>query len=690
MADLLGAMRVEIVGDNTKLDKSINDSQKNTKSFADNTAKLGSTLGKLFTGIGFAVVAKKLFDLGKAAENMFQIQEAAEAKLDATLLATGNAAGLTAEELKLMASELQGVTKFGDEATIGAQSLLLTFKEVGEDVFPRALESILDVSEAMGQDLKTSTVQIGKALNDPVAGLAALSRVGIQFSDVQKDLIKGFQENGDLASAQGVILEELESQFGGVARAAALTSEGIEQQLNNSIGDLQETIGGIISNAMSPWRKSITGTIDDINNLIKTQILEKKILSGEATLVEELIHEKSKLSDAEREIARRKETLAIRQEQLNNITDIEISRSRTSREAMQKRIDTEAEAIVVAEYNQLAMGENISTLEEQIRLEKEAQQEVIDLALKTDDLTDSTDDLTDSTNENREATKNNTDAVKVYKKTFEQTQKDLADSYAEYAEARIGKNEEIEESENNLAATIADSAQTIADMYKTLLDQRVTNAEAALETFLSINETEIEALEAKADTEEGLNADEKARLDELNEERKELAMDQYEQQVKLFNAQKAISIAQTIVDGAQAAMASYRAFASIPYVGVALGAAAAGVVSGIATASAITIAAEEPPPPPTFANGGIVAGSNFIGDNVPALVNSGEMILNRSQQARLFELANNGSTTNNNTTNSSNININNMFSLGNEDQIRQAAKTLYPALIQEGQRRGAS
>lgn len=85
---------------------------------------------------------------------------------------------------------------------------------------------------------------------------------------------------------------------------------------------------------------------------------------------------------------------------------------------------------------------------------------------------------------------------------------------------------------------------------------------------------------------------------------------------------KALASAQAL----QATTGAAASTSSIPIVGwLTAGAAVASVIAAIAST-------------PKFAYGGIVPGSSFTGDNVPALVNSGEMILNRGQQANLFRM----------------------------------------------------
>lgn len=86
------------------------------------------------------------------------------------------------------------------------------------------------------------------------------------------------------------------------------------------------------------------------------------------------------------------------------------------------------------------------------------------------------------------------------------------------------------------------------------------------------------------------------------------------------------------------------AFAQGGIPGAIIGGIMAGALTGLGLAATATslaaVSAAQYPPPPVFAEGGIVPGSSFSGDKVPAMVNSGEMILNQSQQAKLFEQAN--------------------------------------------------
>lgn len=187
-------------------------------------------------------------------------QEKALAQLDARLRSTAGAAGMSREELVNLAGAMQQVTTFGDDAVVEAEAMLLTFTKVGRDVFPRALEAILDVSTGMGTDLQSAAVQVGKALNDPIKGVTALGRAGVQFSADQKETIKTLVETGRVTEAQTVVLKELEVQFGGSARAARETLGGALEALKNSFGDLLEGNGDT----------GVRGATEAINELTET------------------------------------------------------------------------------------------------------------------------------------------------------------------------------------------------------------------------------------------------------------------------------------------------------------------------------------------------------------------------------------------------------------------------------------
>ena len=91
-------------------------------------------------------------------------------------------------------------------------------------------------------DLTATSIRLGKALNDPILGITALSRVGVQFTENQKSMIKRMVMAGDVAGAQAVILRELEGEFGGMARDVD-TASGALKQMWNALGDVAEMIG---------------------------------------------------------------------------------------------------------------------------------------------------------------------------------------------------------------------------------------------------------------------------------------------------------------------------------------------------------------------------------------------------------------------------------------------------------------
>lgn len=254
---------INFIGKDSSLGKTAGTLKKGVSNAFDSMKKTGNVALGIATG-GLLALGTAFSDVTALAKE----QQDVEKQLDAVLASTGFAAGLTADELKSMASELQSVTNFGDEAIINGQNLLLTFTNIGKDVFPRATETILDMSQALDQDLKGSAIQLGKALNDPVAGISALSDVGVSFTDQQKEMVAAMMEAGDIAGAQGLILDEMARQFGGSARALADPAT----QLNNTWGDFKEIIGGsvlgIIDTLAINAMPLLTGAMETLSPII--------------------------------------------------------------------------------------------------------------------------------------------------------------------------------------------------------------------------------------------------------------------------------------------------------------------------------------------------------------------------------------------------------------------------------------
>lgn len=165
-------------------------------------------------------------------------------QVEAALKSMGPVAGRTKEQLADAATELMHLSTFDDDEILRKVTAnLLTFGTVAGEQFDRAQKAAVDLSTRMGGDLQSSTLLVGKALNDPIKGMGALRKVGIQLSDQQKEQVKAFVASGNAAGAQGVILTELERQFGGSAKAMRDATPGAE--MKNNWDDFTETVGGL-------------------------------------------------------------------------------------------------------------------------------------------------------------------------------------------------------------------------------------------------------------------------------------------------------------------------------------------------------------------------------------------------------------------------------------------------------------
>lgn len=252
----------ELLLDAGGFSKGMKEATKQAETFDKKMQDIGSRMQKFGATMSLAVTVP-ILAFGKASVDAALESEMAMTELETVIESTGGAAGVTADELAKMADELQGVTMFGDEAIMQGQAMLLTFTKIGEDVFPEATMAMLNMAQKFGS-IEEASIQLGKALNNPIQGVSALRRVGVMLSDQQEQQIKDFMAVGDIASAQRVILQELETEFGGLAEAMGTTAAGQMAIFNNELDSLKEALGQAIIPTLVDFIKALTPIVQAI------------------------------------------------------------------------------------------------------------------------------------------------------------------------------------------------------------------------------------------------------------------------------------------------------------------------------------------------------------------------------------------------------------------------------------------
>lgn len=230
-----------------------NDVERNVGGSLKTVAGLATTL--------FAGVAVTRF-VGSAISDLEQLS-AVTSQTAAAIKSTGGASNVTAAQIRSMSSDLESLSGVDENAIQSGANLLLTFTNIrneagkGNDVFNQSTKTLLDLSTAMGTQPQQAAIQLGKALNDPVKGITALTRVGVTFDAAQKKQIATLVSHGQTVKAQKIILAELNKEFGGSAKALG---ESLPGQINR-VKDLFADLGRDLVAKLIP---AFTKTVDII------------------------------------------------------------------------------------------------------------------------------------------------------------------------------------------------------------------------------------------------------------------------------------------------------------------------------------------------------------------------------------------------------------------------------------------
>ena len=204
------------------------------------------TTGKAI-GVGVAAAGAAAALFGKSAIDAATESYKLGRQTEAIVKATGGAAGMTAKQIDDLAMSMSMKVGVDDEAIKKSMNILLTFRQVrneagkGNDIFNRASAAMMDLANVFGSS-DAAAKMLGKALSDPVKGVTALQRAGVNFSQAQKDQIKALVESGQTLEAQKLILAEVENQVGGTAAATATAGD----RLKVVFGNFMEEVGGAL------------------------------------------------------------------------------------------------------------------------------------------------------------------------------------------------------------------------------------------------------------------------------------------------------------------------------------------------------------------------------------------------------------------------------------------------------------
>lgn len=685
----LGSLVYRISGDSSALRAELAKTNTYVSQSTDGVSKLAGMLKTAFTVGGIIAAGKAIFSFTAGVVKGSGEAQANLAQLNQTLESTNHAAGMTSEELQNLAQSLSETTRFEDDAIIKSEALLLTFTRIGRDVFPDAQRAILDVAAAMGggpESLQGATIQVGKALNNPIQGISALTRVGIQFTEQQKEQIKVMMQAGDVAGAQSVILKELQTQFGGQAAAQfkdnpLFAFEKFGQQIDNikeKIGDdaapallelanalsiatkeggLFSAIGDAVARSLAGVARMAAPLIKQINSILLTRRMSKAESAFEDAKdaaydnYGKYIRESMKAGLSEDEAIRARVNTELKNQYFKTKNEYEklLDEWQRNEKIGYYAFKTDAPASSGGERVAAQSGRQTGGYSMQdIQPERSGGKSGLSAAEKERQLQQ---EIAGQKEEERDKERMAREE-EIQRLKAETHRQDILGIIATIAMwDQLNEAERAQAIRDSIAGGINEMMNLLGAVQQyqaAVAEQRISDIDRQMQAELAAagltEETEIEKLqaeyeEAKAKGDMKLSEEKQRELQkaEIEEKyRKKKAKAEYEAALQSWEIQRALAIAQ----GAISVINAYSSAAAIPVIGWIMAPIAA-ATAGIAAALQIAAVEKSKPQPSQFAKGGyVVPGSVYQGDQIDAKLNSGEMVLNQGQQRELFDIAN--------------------------------------------------
>ena len=272
--------------------KALNGNLKTTNTALKGTAASSAAASKGLTGVGVAaarslaplvLLTGTITTLGKGLKVFSDRQRDVSILTQGLSRLKGGTAALN--DLNESADRLGKQTLFNQEDFTKGFNLLTSFKAIGVDSYTRVAESAADIAQVNQVDVKTSFMQLAKALQDPKRNLAALNRSGIAFTENERKKINALMESNKVTEAHAMILGIVEGSYKDLAKAGAKGFAGDVDSLGESFNDFAEALGQALIPVVQPIVRGLTSLFEILSKIPTSVTTVTLAIAGSSGLV---------------------------------------------------------------------------------------------------------------------------------------------------------------------------------------------------------------------------------------------------------------------------------------------------------------------------------------------------------------------------------------------------------------------